>query len=104
MDTKQIIATTKRLIAIRSTADNPAGLHEAVDMMAAIIQKCPNVTIERFEQNDKPSFLAYRGSTRPEKFDILLNGHIDVVPGNPEQFVPVEKDGKLYGRGALDMK
>ena len=64
----------------------------------------PDITIEGFERNGKPSFIAYRGHVRPPTFDILFNAHVDVVPGLPEQFVPVEKDGRLYGRGALDMK
>lgn len=35
---------------------------------------------------------------------ILFNAHVDVVPGHPEQFRPVHRDGRLYGRGAYDMK
>ncbi len=41
---------------------------------------------------------------------LILNGHIDVVPTGPEHrwrsppFQPVVRDGKLYGRGAGDMK
>ncbi len=40
---------------------------------------------------------------------ILLNGHVDVVPADPsgwtnDPFKPVEKNGKIYGRGAADMK
>ena len=35
---------------------------------------------------------------------LLLNGHIDVVPGDPEQFRPRLEDGRLIGRGACDMK
>jgi succinyl-diaminopimelate desuccinylase len=34
---------------------------------------------------------------------IMFNGHVDVVPGKPEQFEPHENDGKLFGRGAYDM-
>jgi succinyl-diaminopimelate desuccinylase len=104
MTAQEIIEQTKQLVAIASTADSPRELGKAVDFVAEIIAKrCPNVTIERFVQNDKPSFLAYRG-TRPEEFDILLNCHVDVVPASPELFKPIEKDGKLYGRGVLDMK
>lgn len=37
---------------------------------------------------------------------ILLNGHLDTVSveGMATPFMPVEKDGKIFGRGALDMK
>ena len=40
---------------------------------------------------------------------VILSGHTDVVPvegqaWTTEPFVPVEKDGRLYGRGAADMK
>lgn len=38
------------------------------------------------------------------EFDIILNGHIDVVDAQPEYFKPVEKKGKLMGRGTADMK
>lgn len=35
---------------------------------------------------------------------LIFNGHVDVVSGNPDQFIPVIENGKLYGRGAADMK
>jgi acetylornithine deacetylase len=41
---------------------------------------------------------------------LLLNGHIDVVSGEPkaewtsDPFTPQVRDGKLFGRGACDMK
>jgi succinyl-diaminopimelate desuccinylase len=35
---------------------------------------------------------------------VVLHGHIDVVPGNPEQFEPRIDGDRLYGRGAYDMK
>lgn len=102
--TQEIISQTMQLVAIPSTLDNPNALREAVDFVADFVATHADVTIERFEQNGITSFLAYKGKTRPTKFDILLNGHVDVVPGAPEQFVPHIKDGKLYGRGVLDMK
>jgi succinyl-diaminopimelate desuccinylase len=35
---------------------------------------------------------------------VLLHGHVDVVPGQAEQFEPRLDGERLYGRGAYDMK
>ena len=35
---------------------------------------------------------------------VIFHGHVDVVPGRPEQFVPRIEGDRLYGRGAYDMK
>ncbi|MER2171329.1 MAG: M20/M25/M40 family metallo-hydrolase [Psychrobacillus psychrodurans] len=35
---------------------------------------------------------------------MIWNGHVDVVPGNPEQFEPFIEGDLLYGRGTADMK
>jgi succinyl-diaminopimelate desuccinylase len=105
MTTQELIDKTRQLVAIPSTSDNPTALRHAVTFVAEIIEKaCQGVTIERFESNGKLSFLAYRGATRPKKFKILLNAHLDVVPGHVEQYVARLEGDRLYGRGALDMK
>jgi acetylornithine deacetylase len=51
----------------------------------------------------------YRPATNAGK-SLILQGHCDVVPAGPldmwktPPFSPVVKDGKMYGRGACDMK
>src|SRR3954449_11374888 len=35
---------------------------------------------------------------------VIFHGHVDVVPGRPEQFVSRVEGDRLYGRGAYDMK
>jgi succinyl-diaminopimelate desuccinylase len=35
---------------------------------------------------------------------LIFHGHVDVVPGRPEQFVPRVEGDRLIGRGAYDMK
>lgn len=58
-----------------------------------------------FEQEDLKSWLF--SSTRYHEgvaFKVILNAHLDVVPAKDELFKPYVKDGKLYGRGAYDMK
>ena len=105
MTDKQLIEHTKQLVAIESTADNPQGLREAYEFVVNLV--CAggkDITIEEFESNGKPSFIAYKGKRRPAKFGIILNAHLDVVPGKPEQYKAKIKDGKLYGRGVYDEK
>jgi len=98
------LKTVKQLAAIPSTANNSAALHDALDVVIDQISGYPDITIERFESNGKPSILAYIGKKRPAKFRVLLNGHLDVVPGKKDQFMAAEKNNRLYGRGTLDMK
>jgi len=63
----------------------------------------------RKPEPSRPSVAAiYRGTE--ERPRLVLNGHIDVVPeGDPEgwtvpPFEGVVKEGRIYGRGACDMK
>jgi succinyl-diaminopimelate desuccinylase len=100
----QLLQAVTELVAIESTADNPAGLRAAYEYMRELLlARGKDITIEEFGTG-KPSLLAYRGESRPDRFRVILNVHVDVVPGKPEQFIPSIRDGKLYGRGAYDMK
>lgn len=64
-------------------------------------------SFERIDRNGTSNLWARRGSSAPL---MVLAGHTDVVPtGNLDAwttppFQPSERDGKLYGRGAADMK
>lgn len=104
MTQQQIIAVTKQLVTIPTTADNLPGLVEATDIIQSLLASNEAITVERFESNGKPSLLAYVGHKRPARFDVLLNGHLDVVSGQPEQFIPIVKGNRFYGRGVYDMK
>lgn len=92
-----------QLGAIESTANKHAALKEAVDIIASIVQH-DHITIERFARNGVPSFVAYQGKTRPERFDVIFNAHVDCVAGSPQQFTPYIQGDNLYGRGIYDMK
>jgi succinyl-diaminopimelate desuccinylase len=62
---------------------------------------------ETIQSENVTNLWARRGSAQPL---VVFAGHTDVVPTGPlEQwqsnpFVPTHRDGKLYGRGAADMK
>jgi succinyl-diaminopimelate desuccinylase len=63
--------------------------------------------VEPLRSGNVDNFWARRGTSAPL---VCLAGHTDVVPTGPldkwhtDPFVPVERDGKLFGRGAADMK
>lgn len=96
-----ILDLAKKLIAVASTKDKPEELKRVIEVA---IKDLSGFTVERFEKKGIPSVLVYKGNERPNRFKIILNAHLDVVAGREEQYKPVEKNGKLYGRGSSDMK
>lgn len=99
----KLIKEIESLISLKTTSDKPEELQKAINYFADKVRR-RGYTVELFDQNNKPSLLAYRGAKRPEKFSVILNGHIDVVPAKENQFEPKIIGDKLYGRGAVDMK
>lgn len=96
-----IIALTKKFISIKSTQNNPKALEKVLGVALAHLK---GYTIERFENNGVQSALIYHSKKRPKKFTIILNGHLDVIPGKDYQYVPHIKGRRLYGVGSMDMK
>ncbi len=97
----ELLASAEALIAIRSTADRPGELHRALGLALDVVG--PGFDIRRFESRGKPSALVTHPD-RPGRPRVILNGHLDVVPGTPEQFRPRREGDRLYGRGTHDMK
>lgn len=56
--------------------------------------------------SDRPSLVAVPARLDPALPTIVLNGHVDTVgvAGMPAPFSPRIDHGRLYGRGAADMK
>jgi succinyl-diaminopimelate desuccinylase len=98
---ERLLAEAAELIAIRSTADRPADLRRALDFVLEVVG--PGFAVEHFASNGKPSALLYPAGPRPD-FRIIVNAHLDVVPGAPGQFRARRDGDRLYGRGAHDMK
>lgn len=62
------------------------------------------VEVREYESNGLPVLVAEVGVGGEELPCIVFHGHLDVVPGHPEQFEPRIDGDRLYGRGAYDMK
>ena len=95
----EFLTVAAELLAIPSTADRPDELHRAVEFVVGFVG--PGFTVERFASNGKPSALLYAdahcGATRPD-FRVILNGHLDVVPGDAGQFQPRRDGDRLHAR------
>ena len=91
------------LIARRSLTPDDAGCQE---ILIERLQKL-GFKIEPMRFGNVDNFWARRGTANPI---LCFAGHTDVVPTGPvdqwlsEPFTPTIRDGKLYGRGAADMK
>jgi succinyl-diaminopimelate desuccinylase len=63
-----------------------------------------DIEVHDFEHRDLPVLVAEVGSQAEDAPCVVLHGHLDVVPGRPEQFEPRIEGDRLIGRGAYDMK
>ncbi|GAA4601442.1 succinyl-diaminopimelate desuccinylase [Actinoplanes octamycinicus] len=98
---EELLAPLEALIGIHSTADRPGELHRALGLVLDLLG--PGFEISRFESGGKPSALV-TFADRPGRPRVILNAHLDVVPGTPDQFRPHRDGDRLYGRGTHDMK
>jgi succinyl-diaminopimelate desuccinylase len=93
----------RELIARKSVTPEDGGCQ---DLLAARLAKA-GFRCEPMKFGDVTTLWARRGGSSPV---VCFAGHTDVVPTGPlsewhsDPFVPTIRDGKLYGRGAADMK
>ncbi|KQQ96815.1 succinyl-diaminopimelate desuccinylase [Massilia sp. Leaf139] len=91
------------LIALDSITPNDKGCQQRLSELLAPL----GFVCERIESNGVTNLWARKGTASPV---FVFAGHTDVVPTGPvqqwssEPFTPTVRDGKLYGRGAADMK
>ena len=97
---REIVALTKDLIRFKSTPTRSDEIRECARFIHAWFQN-RNIPSALTERSGVPS-VCVLPSRRP--VTILLMSHIDVVEASEALFEPVEKDGRLYGRGAIDDK
>ena len=97
------LALTEELIALSSlTPDDKGCQQRLIALLSPLGFVCETIT-----SNGVTNLWARRGTTSPV---FVFAGHTDVVPTGPaaqwtsHPFVPTRRDGKLYGRGAADMK
>jgi acetylornithine deacetylase/succinyl-diaminopimelate desuccinylase-like protein len=94
---------------IRINTSNPPGdVTKAADFVAGILER-EGIPVRRYESGPGRSIVVARlKGTGPAK-PLLLLHHMDVVPTDPSRwqhdpFAAEIADGRIWGRGAIDMK
>lgn len=97
------LALTEQLIALDSVTPEDKGCQQTlIGLLEALGFECETIL-----SGDVTNLWARRGATQPL---LVFAGHTDVVPTGPvaqwqsQPFTPTHREGKLYGRGAADMK
>lgn len=103
MTASRTLALTEKLIGRSSVTPEDKGCQDQlIHLLEPLGFKC-----ETIQSGDVTNLWARRGTASPV---LVFAGHTDVVPTGPveqwssEPFYPTHRDGKLYGRGAADMK
>jgi succinyl-diaminopimelate desuccinylase len=97
------LALTEQLIALSSVTPQDQGCQQR---LAALLSPL-GFACETIQSGEVTNLWARRGTEQPL---LVFAGHTDVVPTGPltqwtsDPFIPTQRDGKLYGRGAADMK
>ena len=103
----EALETLRRYVRI-NTAVPPGDVSKAADFLQSILER-EGIPVTRYESGPGRSIIVARlKGTGPAKPLMLLH-HMDVVPAdasrwNRDPFAADIVDGKLYGRGAFDMK
>lgn len=91
----------RRLVSIPTVTGNYEANHDALDYIDTFLSK-RGLFVERLHYNGIEALIATTKHTKTPT--ILLGAHLDVVNADSSNFELREADGKLYGRGVLDMK
>lgn len=102
----EIERLVRDLVRIPSHEDVPTQEKQVAEHLNAYLQDQGVESKLRTVEKDRPNVIAaVKGSSRGKS--LMLNGHTDTVPVydmNIPPFKPDVKNGRLYGRGSLDMK
>lgn len=95
-----MVQLTKDLIRFKSTHTRPEEIRNCAGFIHAWFKR-HDIPCTLTERNGVPSIHAL---PKHSQTPLLLMSHVDVVEAAGPLFEPIEKDGRLYGRGAIDDK
>lgn len=96
-----LIELTKKIISFQSHHENGEQLKACLDFCSEFFND-KGLIQKRYSSNGVESLVISTHDTIEP--NVLLLGHIDVIPAPAEYFNPKVEDDRLYGIGSLDMK
>ncbi|MDG4832796.1 M20/M25/M40 family metallo-hydrolase [Solwaraspora sp. WMMD1047] len=105
IDLDQVVAAAARLIAIEGHQDHPGEERAVADHVAGRLRAAGAEVELQPVTGDRANVIGRLRGDRPGP-TLMLNAHLDTVPpyGMPDALAPRVADGRLWGRGAADMK
>ena len=106
----QTLYLTEQLLALPSLTPDDQGCQELIAARLAPLGFTCETMVSGPDDFRVTNLWAKRSSTNPAAETLVFAGHTDVVPTGPlnqwqsPPFVPSHRDGRLFGRGASDMK
>ena len=97
---QEIIQLTKDLIRFKSIHSQPAEIARCAEYIEGYLNRHA-IGYRKIINDGHPSILAMPPDNHAP---IVLMSHMDVVDAPDEMFTPVERDGKIFGRGSIDDK
>lgn len=101
MKNLNLLSLTKTIVSIRSDITSERNEGNLVKYITRYLSKIPGLEVEKqIVSKGRCNIVAVKGNP-----DIFLLGHMDTVPVSKDvQLKPKILNGRLYGRGSVDMK
>ena len=107
---KDALAELVRVPGVSAAGFPPDDLRRSAEVTASVLRRLGVDNVEVLELTGVPPYVYGEWLSDPDAPTVLVYGHHDVVPPGPAEkwtrppFLPVEKKGRLYGRGTADDK
>jgi succinyl-diaminopimelate desuccinylase len=105
VDENELVDILRDIVRIPSHVDEPHGEERVATYLMELLRREGIFSELQYPLPGRPNVIGKMGGDGPQS--ILLAGHIDINPPTGMTIPPFEgiiKNGRVYGRGALDMK
>ena len=108
----EVVELCRELIRIDTSNygdDTGPGERKAAEYVAALLDEVGISSVIHESEPGRASLVARIEGTNRDRPALLVHGHLDVVPADPSEwsvhpFSGEQRDGYVWGRGAVDMK